>query len=112
MSEKPLKDVHWHGDSLDTVRAFPRKVRIEVGSELYLLQLGLQPVHSKPISSVGRGVWEIRVKDANGAFRVFYVVRRNDGIHVLHAFRKKTQKTRQSDIDMGKSRFNDLKRKN
>lgn len=103
-----MKVVHWHGDSLDVVREYPRTAKIDVGSEIYLLQLGRQPLHSKPISSVGRGVWEVRVKDKNGAIRVFYIVRRNDGIHILHAFQKKTQKTRKSDIELGKSRLRDL----
>ena len=111
MTDKPLKDIHWHGDSLDVIREFPRAVRVDIGSELYLLQLGEKPVHSRPFASVGRGVWEIRIKDQSGAFRVFYVVRRRDGIHVLHAFQKKTQKTRKSDIELGKSRYRELQRK-
>lgn len=106
-----MKSIHWHGDSLDIVRRFPRSVRIDVGSELHLLQLGEHPLHSKPFASVGRGVWEIRIKDLSGAYRVFYVVRRRDGIHVLHAFQKKAQKTRKSDIELGKSRFRELQRK-
>ena len=111
MTDKPLKDIHWHGDSLDVIREFPRAVRVDIGSELYLLQLGEKPVHSKPFASVGRGAWEVRIKDRSGAFRVFYVVRRRDGIHVLHAFQKKTQKTRKSDIELGKSRYRELQRK-
>jgi len=110
MTDKPLKDIVWHGDSLDAVREFPRSVRVDVGAELYLLQLGERPLHSKPFASVGRGVWEIRFKDDSGAFRVFYIVRRRDGIHVLHAFQKKSQKTRKADIELGKSRFRDLLR--
>lgn len=111
MTDKSLKDIHWHGDSLEIVRKFPKAVRADLGSELYLLQLGERPLHSRPFASVGRGVWEIRVKDESGAFRVFYLVRRRDGIHVLHAFQKKTQKTRKSDVEIGKSRYRELKRK-
>jgi phage-related protein len=111
MANKALKAIHWHGDSLNVIRGFPRVVRIDIGSELYLLQLGEKPLHSKPFASVGRGVWEIRIKDRSGAFRAFYVLRRRDGIHVLHAFRKKTQKTRRSDIELAKSRYQDLRRK-
>jgi phage-related protein len=110
MTDRPLKDVHWHGDSLAVVRKFPRAIRVDIGSELYLLQLGEKPLHSRPFANVGRGVWEIRIKDRNGAFRVFYVVRRRDGIHVLHAFQKKTQRTRKSDIDLGRSRYQGLQR--
>ncbi len=108
MRRQPLKNVIWHGDSLDVVRGFPRPARVDVGSELYLLQTGQQPLHSRPFSSVGRGVWEIRVNDPSGAYRVFYLVRRRDGIHVLHAFQEKTQKTRKLDIDFGRSRYREL----
>ena len=111
MSAKPLKVVHWHGNSLDVIREFPRTVRVDFGSELYLLQLGEKPLHSRPFSRVGRGVWEIRIKDRSGVFRVFYVVRRRDGIHVLHVFQKKTQRTQKSDIELGRSRYQDLQRK-
>ena len=111
MTNKALKAVHWHGDSLEVVRGFPRTVRVDIGSELYLLQLGEKPLHSRPFAGVGRGVWEIRIKDRSGEFRAFYVVRRRDGIHVLHAFQKKAQKTRKSDIEIGKSRYRDLQRK-
>lgn len=108
MTDAPLKVVHWHGDSLTVIRGFPRSVRVDIGSELYLLQIGERPLHSRPFASVGRGVWEIRVKDGSGAYRVLYVVRRRDGIHVLHAFQKKTRKTRRSDIELGKLRYRNL----
>jgi len=111
MTDKALKDVHWHGDSLDVIREFPRTARVDIGNELYLLQLGEKPLHSRPFASIGRGVWEIRVRDEIGAFRVFFIVRRRDGIHVLHAFQKKTQSTRKSDIELGKSRYRNLQRK-
>lgn len=111
MTDKALKDVIWHGDSLNIVRGFSRSIRTGIGSELYLLQLGERPLHCRPFASVGRGVWEIRIKDQSGAFRVFYIVRRREGIHVLHTFQKKTQKTRKSDIEIGKSRYRDLLRK-
>ena len=97
--------VIWHGDSLDIIRGFPRSVRARVGNELYLLQLGKSPLHSRPMASVGRGVREIRVSDGKGAFRVFYVIKRRDGIHILHAFQKKTRKTPKSDIALGKYRL-------
>ena len=111
MTNKPLKDIHWYGDSLDVIKEFPRSVRADIGSELYLLQLGEKPLHCRSFTSVGRGVWEIRAKDDSGAFRILYVVRRRDGIHVLHAFRKKTRKTRKADIELGKSRYRKLQRK-
>ncbi|MET0004562.1 MAG: type II toxin-antitoxin system RelE/ParE family toxin [Candidatus Thiodiazotropha sp.] len=54
------------------------------------------------MASIGKGVKEIRVKDTTGAYRVIYIAKLEDAIHVLHAFRKKTQKTRKADIDLAK----------
>ena len=56
------------------------------------------------MQSVGPGVREIRVHIA-GAHRVFYLATRADGIYVLHAFEKKTQKTSANDLRTGRDRF-------
>ena len=56
---------------------------------------------------VGPGVAEIRVHAAN-EYRVLYLVRRGDGVHVLHAFAKKAQKTRKADIELARKRFREL----
>jgi len=47
--------------------------------------------------SIGVGTREIRIR-AGGNFRVIYLVTRNTAIYVLHAFHKKSQKTRLQDI--------------
>jgi phage-related protein len=111
MKEFKLKTVHWHGNTLDAVRKFPRSVRIRIGSELYLLQIGETPVDSKPMTVVGRSVWELRVRDRKKAYRILYFVKHCDGIHVLHAFQKKTQRTSKPDIELGKSRYRKLQRR-
>ncbi|MEW8646618.1 MAG: type II toxin-antitoxin system RelE/ParE family toxin [Candidatus Thiodiazotropha endolucinida] len=61
------------------------------------------------MASIGKGVKEIRVKDTTGAYRVIYIAKPEDAIHVLHAFQKKTQKTRKADIDLAKKRLKKLK---
>ena len=111
MNDSGLKDVHWHGNALDVVRGFPSSVRLAIGSELCLLQLGEKPIHCKPMTTVGRGVWEIRVSGRDGAFRIFYIAKRKGRIHVLHAFQKKTRKTSKANIDIGKLRFKNMLRK-
>ncbi|MFN3750430.1 MAG: type II toxin-antitoxin system RelE/ParE family toxin [Thiobacillus sp.] len=40
-----------------------------------------------------------------GEWRVIYVAKFGDSVHVLHAFRKKTQKTRKEDIDLATRRY-------
>ena len=56
------------------------------------------------MTSVGRGVYEIRVRIGQ-EFRVFYVARYEEAVYVLHAFEKKAQKTRKADIEVGKRRL-------
>jgi phage-related protein len=60
--------------------------------------------------TVGAGVYEIRLRDVTGAFRVMYVAKFEAAIYVLHCFQKKSQKTGQEDIDLGVQRFRDLLR--
>ena len=103
-----MLEVGWLGDSLDVVRGFGRNVRVAIGSELRLLQKGEKPIHARPLKTVGRGVWELKVSEAEGQFRVVYVVKRNDRIYVLHAFQKKTQQTPQQDIELAKARFKEI----
>jgi phage-related protein len=47
------------------------------------------------------GLREIRIMH-EGQYRVIYVAKFADAVYVLHAFQKKTQKTRKQDIDAAK----------
>jgi phage-related protein len=50
----------------------------------------------------------LKITDAEGQFRVVYVVKRNDRIYVLHVFQKKTQQTPQRDIDLARARLKEI----
>jgi phage-related protein len=54
--------------------------------------------------SIGAGAMEIRVHAA-GEYRVIYVAKYVEAIYVLHAFEKRSQRTRQGDIELARSRF-------
>ena len=101
MSRRPLI---WLSTAQKDVRAFPPSARRRAGHALDLLQQGLEPIDWKPMSTVGDGVYELRIR-AEGAFRVFYVTKRAEGIVVLHAFQKKTQQTAQLDLDLASRRY-------
>jgi phage-related protein len=58
--------------------------------------------------SVARGVSELRVKDATGAYRAFYFVRFAKGVLIFHAFKKKSQATPRSEIVLGKRRLKEM----
>lgn len=100
--EKPIK---WVGSSLEDLLTFPVEARKEAGYQLHRVQQGLEPEDWKPFTSAGVGVKEIRISIARGIYRVMYVAKFNDAIYVLHAFVKKTQRTRKSDIEIAKARF-------
>jgi phage-related protein len=55
--------------------------------------------------TVGMGVNEIRLRDETGIARVFYVAKFEEAVYILHAFEKKTQKTDDRDIEIGKRRY-------
>lgn len=73
--------------------------------ELMRVQFGVKPTDFKPMSGVGAGAYEVRVRDASGAFRAIYVAKFADAVYVLHAFMKKTQKTGKSDLDLAATRY-------
>jgi phage-related protein len=94
-----MKPLYFVGSVLEDLRAFPRAPRREAGYQLERVQLGLEPSDWKPMTSVASGVREIRIHD-DGQYRVIYVAKFDDAVYVLHAFQKKTQKTRTQDIEM------------
>ena len=102
------KPVEFRGDSLAALRQFPESARRRAGQQLDLLQRGRDPDDWKPMSSVGQGVREIRIRDHDGAFRVIYVAKFAAAIYVLHCFQKKTQKTSPEDIALASRRYKDL----
>ncbi|MGC9223988.1 MAG: type II toxin-antitoxin system RelE/ParE family toxin [Terracidiphilus sp.] len=104
------KSVEFRGSSLDDLRAFPFSARREAGHQLDQVQNGFDPDDWKPMNTVGRGVKEIRIRDAVGAFRVIYVAKFATTIYVLHCFQKKTEKTSKGDLDMATKRYRDLRK--
>lgn len=102
------KPIEFRGSALGDLRAFPDSARREAGFQLDQVQHGIDPDHWKPMSAIGQGVREIRIRDESGAFRVLYVAKFSDTIYVLHCFQKKTPKTSKADIDLAEKRYRDL----
>jgi phage-related protein len=74
------------------------------------VQRGLDPDDWKPMTTIGPGVREIRVRDATGAYRVVYVAKFVEAVYVLHAFQKKSPRTSPRDLGVAQSRYRELKR--
>lgn len=102
------KPVEFVGSSLDDLRAFPLTARREAGYQLDQVQNGHEPDDWKPMNTVGKGVKEIRIRDAAGAFRIIYVAKFADAVYVLHCFQKKTEKTSKADVELAAKRYRDL----
>jgi phage-related protein len=103
--------IEFLGASLDDLRAFPAIARRLCGFELSKVQEGREPSDWKPMTTVGQGVREIRVRERSGAYRVIYVAALKDAIFVLHCFAKKSAKTTREDLDIAKTRYKDLMRR-
>ena len=102
-----MKPLRFIGSSLDDLKDFPSEARREAGFELHAVQAGLMPSDFKPMLDVGPGAYEIRVR-VMGEWRVIYVARFDDAVYVLHAFQKKTQKTRKEDIELAARRYRQI----
>lgn len=105
-----VKPVVFHPSALATIRDFPKPARRIVGEALLTLQNGAtigMPL-SRAIATVAPGVSELRAKDREGIYRVFYFTRSQQGILVFHAFTKKTQRTPPHEIAIARKRLKEL----
>lgn len=100
-----MKPLEFLGSSRDDLAAMSVNVRHDIGLELMRVQFGGVPSDFKPMSTVGAGTYEIRVRDASGAYRAVYVAKFEAAVYVLHAFQKKTQQTAKADIELAKVRY-------
>ena len=82
-----------------------------MGYQLFRVQYGTVPNDWKPMKTIGNNVKEMRIH-VGGEYRVIYVAYFEEAIYVLHAFQKKTQKTRQHDIELARKRFQQIEREN
>ena len=64
--------------------------------------------NARPMAAVASGVWELRVRDEGGIFRVFCYTASVAGVLVFHAFAKKTQRTPAPEIDLARKRLKEL----
>ena len=102
-----MKTLRFIGSSLDDLKDFPAEARRDAGFELDAIQRGLMPSDFKPMLNIGPGAYEIRIH-VLGEWRVIYVARFEGAVYVLHAFQKKTQRTRKEDIELATRRYKQI----
>ena len=96
-----MKMLVFLGDALDRIRFFPEGARKEAGVQLHKVQQGLEPSAWKPMTTVGSGVREIRIREDGGAFRVLYITQVADAVVVLHAFEEEDAEDREARSGFG-----------
>lgn len=104
---KPTR-VYWEGDCLEVLKTFPRAIQIELGRDIRRIQDGKFPLDSKPMRSVGQGVFELRQVDGNGWYRLIYLKKIGDRLFMLHSFVKKSAKTSPRDLNIAKRRLKEV----
>lgn len=105
MNEKPLA---WAGSSFKDLTdddIFPIEARRAASQQLRKVQHGDDPDDWKPFDELGAGTREIRIRLADGTYRIMYVTKFPEAVYVLHCFKKKTQQTSQQDKDLTKQRY-------
>jgi phage-related protein len=101
--------IAWEGDSKEVISSFPEEARQNLGFQLRLLQQGQQPTDYRPMSTVGPGVFELRDQDERAWYRVIYLSRIRDVVHVLHCFQKKSRETPVREINTARQRFKSVR---
>ena len=99
-----MKEIVFLGDSKNELASWDGNTRHRAGYQLFKVQCGMDPSDYKPMSSIGTGVREIRIK-SGGQWRVIYTAKFNEVVYVLEAFQKKTGKTPQRVIDNARARL-------
>ena len=72
---------------------------------LIFLQRGKQPANSKPMTSIGSGVFELKEADERAWYRVIYLAKIEDTVYVLHSFEKQSAKTSRNDLETAEIRL-------
>jgi len=102
-----MKKIFWLGSSYEDLLAFSVSAKQHAGFNLDKVQRGNEPQDWKPMTSIGKGVKELRIHCEN-EYRVIYLAQRSEGIYVLHSFVKKTEQTSLKDRELAKKRFKEV----
>lgn len=107
-----LAIVSWEGDSRDVLKEWPREIQHDFGMSLLNLQRGERPnLATRPMQSIGQGVFELKAADEARWYRVIYLARIENTIYVLDSFTKDSRKTERNDLKRARVRLAQVKRR-
>ena len=112
----PKYEVHFYQSPtgnepvLEWLRSLSKEHKKAIGEDIMVLQFRW-PMGMPLVRKMAADLWELRTRLKNGIARIFFtIVEEDQYIVLLHGFMKKSQKTRQSDLDLAKKRLNTLKK--
>jgi phage-related protein len=112
MAKAPWLSVLIYEPARKMIHEWPYSVRKDLGDVLTKLQkgesVGMPDV--RPMASIGKGVFEVRVRASSGAYRAFYFIQGVFGVCVFHAFTKKSQQTPRKEVLTARERLNSFVR--
>lgn len=96
---------------LEFIEDLSRGLREEFFETIAMLENGeiLKMPLSKPLSNIANGLHELRFKDRTGIYRVFYYLKINQVIYLLHALKKKTEKIPSKEIGIIRRRLKEIR---
>jgi len=84
-----------------------KKARAKVAAHLSLLE-EQGPNLKRPYADLVRGkIRELRIRHTSNQYRIFYFFQVRDQVVLVHAFSKKTQRLKNTDIDLAEKRMAD-----
>ena len=94
----------------EVVRRCSRELQADFLDAVSLLTAGetLSMPLSRSLGRQNRGLYELRLRDHAGIVRVFYFTKKGDAIYMLHAFKKKSQKSPKKELDVAMRRIKEL----
>jgi phage-related protein len=55
-----------------------------------------------------RKLWEIKIRGSDGSYRFFYVMVERDHMHILHQYKKQSQKTPLLELELARKRLKEV----
>lgn len=111
-SAHDTRPVSWIKAARKDFEKLPEAVQNGALSALTIAAEGGIAGNVKPLHGLGSGVFEIVLREREGAFRVVYAVQLDTAIWVIHAFQKKSKrgiKTPQAENELIRERLKRLK---
>jgi phage-related protein len=94
---------------MDEIIALPRDMRSKLEHiSLMIATLGLERMREPYVKHLQGGLWELRLIGRDGIARAIYVTASGRRVVIVRVFRKKTQKTPRSEIELALKRAEEV----